>query len=192
MGRPIRGAHPTRDRLPVIFTPTTLDGVVLIEPEPQEDERGFFARVWCERDFARHGITTTWVQCNVSFNPKTATVRGMHYQRPPHAEAKLIRCTRGAIFDVALDLRPDSPRFTGHVAVVLSAANHKMLFIPEGLAHGFQTLEDDTEVFYQMSAFYAPECAAGVRWDDPAFAIDWPRRDCIISKRDASYSDFTG
>jgi dTDP-4-dehydrorhamnose 3,5-epimerase len=176
----------------VIFTETQLPGAFIIQPERLADERGFFARTWCQREFETHGLHPRWVQGSISFNAKKGTLRGMHYQTAPHAEAKLIRCTRGAIYDVIIDLRPSSPTFKRHVAVVLTAENRTMLYVPEGVAHGFQTLEDDTEVFYLMSAFYAPECARGVRWDDPAFGIAWPPAERIIIERDRTYPDFTG
>jgi dTDP-4-dehydrorhamnose 3,5-epimerase len=175
----------------VIFTETALKGTILIAPEPVPDERGFFARVWCEREFARHGIEARWVQSSISFNRRRGTLRGLHYQEPPHEEDKLVRCTMGAIFDVVVDLRRDSPSFREHLTVVLSSANRLMLFIPKGCAHGFQTLEDDTEVSYHMSEFYAPGQAAGVRWDDPAFGIPWPIRDPIVSERDRRLPGFS-
>jgi dTDP-4-dehydrorhamnose 3,5-epimerase len=174
----------------VIFTETTLKGAFIVDPERQEDPRGFFARTWCERECARQGLNTRIVQCSVSVNKKKGTLRGLHYQTAPYQEAKLVRCSRGSIYDVVVDLRPDSPTFKQHVTVVLSAENGRMLYVPEGCAHGFQTLEDDTEVSYQMSAFYAPEYARGVRWDDPAFGIEWPPDDRIILDRDRSYPDF--
>ncbi len=174
----------------MIFTPTRITGVFIIEPELIEDERGSFARTFCRREFARHGLNPNLVQCNISFNRKRGTLRGMHYQAEPHAEAKLVRCTRGEIFDVAVDLRPDSPTYRDWVGVELSAENRRALYIPEGLAHGFITLTDDTEVFYQMSESYHPECARGVRHDDPAFGIDWPLRAICISKKDSTWPDF--
>jgi dTDP-4-dehydrorhamnose 3,5-epimerase len=174
----------------MIFTETKLKSSFLIEPEPRADERGFFARTWCQREFEAHGLQTQWVQCNISFNKKKGTLRGMHYQVAPYAEAKLVHCTRGAIYDVIIDLRCDSLTFKQWLGVKLTADNRQMLFIPEGFAHGFQTLEDDTEVFYQMSEFYAPEYAKGVRWDDSAFGISWPSAERIISARDRSYPDF--
>ncbi len=173
------------------FTETPLRGAFVIEIEPREDERGMFARTWCEKEFWEHGLDTTIKQCNVSFNRHRGTLRGMHFQRAPHGEIKLVRCTRGAVHDVIIDLRRDSPTYKQHFAIRLTAQNHTMLYIPEGFAHGFQTLEDDTELFYQMSTFYQPDAAAGVRWDDPAFGIQWPpveRR--IISERDAKLPDF--
>ena len=174
----------------MIFTETALPGAWIVDVERLEDSRGFFARTWCEREFAERGLTTELAQCNVSFNKRRGTLRGLHYQAAPHREAKLIRCTRGAIHDVILDLRPDSPMFKRHVAVVLDAESRRMLYVPEGLAHGFQTLEDDTEIFYQMSAFHAPDHARGVRWNDPAFGIRWPEAERTISERDQRYPDF--
>jgi dTDP-4-dehydrorhamnose 3,5-epimerase len=175
----------------VIFVPTGLPAAFVVEPERREDQRGFFARTWCAREFEARGLTTRLVQCSVSFNKRKGTLRGMHYQAPPHEEAKLVRCTMGAIHDVIIDLRPTSPTYKLYVAVLLTAENRRMLYVPEGFAHGFQTLVDDTEVFYQMSEFHSPAHARGVRWDDPAFAIAWPPDDRIINDRDRSYPDFT-
>lgn len=173
----------------MIFTETKLKGAYVIELERIEDERGFFARSWCQKEFEEHGLNSRLVQCNISFNKKKGTLRGMHYQAGPYEEAKLVRCTRGAIYDVIIDLRPDSDTFKQWIAEELSAKNQKMLYIPEGFAHGFQTLENDSEVFYQMSEFYHPECARGVRWDDPTFRIIWPPDNKrIISTRDLDYS----
>jgi dTDP-4-dehydrorhamnose 3,5-epimerase len=172
------------------FLETKISGVFEIRPELARDERGFFGRSWCQKEFASHGLDSRLVQCNISGNFRKGTLRGMHYQSAPFAETKLVRCTRGSIFDVALDLRPDSPTHKQWVAFVLSAENHHMLCIPEGCAHGFLTLEDHCEVFYQMSEFYDPESARGVRWNDPAFGIEWPERAEVISARDASYPDF--
>lgn len=174
----------------MIFTETKIPGAFIIEPERREDDRGFFARTWCTREFEARGLNPRLVQCSISFNKKRGTLRGMHVQAPPHAEAKLVRCTMGAIHDVILDLRPHSPASKQYVAVVLSAENRTMIYLPEGVAHGFQTLEDRTEVFYQMSEFYAPGSERGVRWDDPAFGIPWPDADRTISERDRSYPDF--
>jgi dTDP-4-dehydrorhamnose 3,5-epimerase len=174
----------------VIFNETKLKAAFAIELQKQEDERGFFARSWCQRDFAEHGLNSKLVQCNISFNQMKGTLRGMHYQVAPHEEAKLVRCTRGALYDVIVDLRPASPTFMQWLGIELTAENHRMLYIPEGFAHGFQTLSDDTEVFYQMSEFYHPECARGVRWNDPAFNILWPVEEKIISTRDNSYPDY--
>jgi dTDP-4-dehydrorhamnose 3,5-epimerase len=174
----------------MIFTETKLPGAYIIELERLADERGFFARAWCQREFEAHRLNTQLVQCNVSFNGKKGTLRGMHYQAKPYEEVKLVRCTAGAIYDVIIDLRPDSPTFTQHTAVELTAQNYKMLYIPEGFAHGFLTLEDNTEIFYQMSMVYVPAAARGVRWNDPTFGIEWPRAVQVISERDRDYADF--
>jgi dTDP-4-dehydrorhamnose 3,5-epimerase len=176
----------------VIFVPTALPGAFVVEPERREDQRGFFARTWCAREFEAHGLNPRLAQCSVSFSKRKGTLRGMHYQVAPYQEAKLVRCTMGAIHDVIIDLRPTSPAYKQHLAVVLTAENRRMLYVPEGFAHGFQTLADDTEVFYQMSEFYSPDHARGIRWDDPAFALVWPPDDRIIIDRDQSYPDFAG
>ena len=173
------------------FTELRLKGAYLLELELIEDERGFFARSWCRDEFREHGLDPALVQCNISFNRRRGTLRGMHYQIAPHAEAKLVRCTQGSIYDVILDLRPESATYCAWTGSDLSAQNRRMLYVPAGFAHGFQTLEDDCEVFYQMSAFHHAPCARGVRWNDPAFSIDWPLRDPVVSARDASYSDFS-
>jgi dTDP-4-dehydrorhamnose 3,5-epimerase len=175
----------------MIFIETQLKGAFIIKPERLEDERGFFARTWCQREFEAHGFNSRLVQCNISFNKKAGTLRGMHYQAAPYEEAKLVRCTQGAIYDAIIDLRPESPTFKQYTAIVLTAQNRKMLYVPEGFAHGFLTLEDHTEVFYQMSEFYAPEYARGIRWNDPAFNIQWPADVQVISDRDRNYPDFT-
>ncbi len=172
------------------FFATKLKGAFSIEPERLEDERGFFARTWCEREFAALGLDPRCVQCSISFNKKKSTLRGLHYQAAPGEEAKLVRCTRGAIYDVIVDLRPGSKTFKQWFSVELTAENHKMIFIPENFAHGFLTLQDDTEVYYQMSAFYAPEYARGIRWNDPAFDIAWPAEVQVISDRDRNYPNF--
>ena len=174
----------------MIFAETKLKGAFIVEPERLEDERGFFARTWCQREFEAHGLNTRWVQCNISFNRTRGTLRGMHYQAAPYEEAKLVRCTMGAIYDVIVDLRPESPIFKQHIAVVLTAQNHKMLYVPEGFAHGFLTLEDNTEVFYQMSESYVPGYSRGIRWNDPAFGIQWPTDVQAISERDQNHPDF--
>lgn len=174
------------------FSETAIPGAYLVEIEALADERGFFARSWCCDEFAQHGLNARLVQCDISYNKKRGTLRGMHYQAAPYPEAKLVRCTMGAIYDVILDLRRDSSAFGRWAAVELSAANRRMLYIPEGVAHGFQTLEDDSEVFYQMSECYHPECARGVRWDDPAFGIAWPLAGLVISQRDRAYDGFAG
>jgi dTDP-4-dehydrorhamnose 3,5-epimerase len=172
------------------FRETKISGVFEIRPELSEDERGFFARSWCQQEFAARGLNSRLVQCNISGSLRKGTLRGMHYQVAPFAETKLVRCTRGSIFDVALDLRPDSPSYKQWTAAVLTAENHHMLCISEGCAHGFLTLENDCEVFYQMSEFYHAEAARGVRWNDSAFDIAWPGTAEVISTRDASYPDF--
>lgn len=172
------------------FSPTALAGACIIDIEPVPDERGFFARSWCREEFARHGLNPDLAQCSISFNKKRGTLRGMHYQAKPHEETKVVRCTRGSIYDVILDLRPESPTFRKWIAVELSADNRRMLYIPAGLAHGFQSLTDDAEVFYQISTPYHPELARGVRWDDPAFGIEWPVMERIISDKDRQYPDF--
>jgi dTDP-4-dehydrorhamnose 3,5-epimerase len=174
----------------VIFRPTPLGGAFVIEPESNADSRGLFARTWCRRELESRGLETRVAQCSTSFNTRTGTLRGMHYQSPPLAETKIVRCTRGSIYDVIIDLRPDSPTFTQHFALALTADDRTALYVPPLFAHGFQTLEDDTEVFYQISEFYSAEHARGVRWDDPAFRIAWPPAERSISERDRSYPDF--
>jgi dTDP-4-dehydrorhamnose 3,5-epimerase len=171
----------------MIFTETKLKGAYLVDLDQHEDERGFFARSWCMDEFEKHDLNARLVQCNISFNKKRGTLRGMHYQTEPYKEAKLVRCTMGALYDVIIDLRSDSPTFKEWFSVELTAHNHRALYVPEGLAHGFQTLEDNTEVFYQMSEFFHPECARGVRWDDPAFGIAWPILSPILSNKDAQF-----
>ncbi len=174
----------------MIFKETKLKGAYIIEIEPLEDERGFFARAFCQKEFEEHGLSSHVAQCNVSYNKRKGTLRGMHYQASPYEEAKLVSCIRGAIYDVILDLRPRSGTYKQWISAELSDENRRMLYIPEGFAHGFQTLKDNTEVFYQMSEFYHPECAGGVRWDDPAFGIEWPISEKIISDADKSFADF--
>ena len=176
----------------MIFTKTVLNDAMIIDIERKEDDRGFFARSWCRREFEAHGLNPNLAQCNISFNPKKGTLRGMHFQVKPYEEAKLARCMRGSLCDVIVDLRPDSPTYNKHLSVVLTSENRRMLYVPEGFAHGFLTLEDDTEVFYQISEFYRPESQRGFRWDDPAFAIAWPAEVRLISERDRSYPDFGG
>lgn len=171
----------------MIFTETKLKGVYLVDIERREDERGFFARSWCSDEFHKHGLNQNLVQCNISYNKKKGTLRGMHYQVTPFAEAKLVRCTRGSIFDVVIDLRKNSDTFCRWLSVELTSENHRALYIPEDCAHGFQTLVDDAEVFYQMSEYYRPEYSRGVRWDDPAFQVVWPLKDIVISQKDAQY-----
>jgi dTDP-4-dehydrorhamnose 3,5-epimerase len=172
------------------FTSTELSGVFVIEVEPRADERGLFARTYCREEFAAHGLCTEWVQCNVSFNARAGTLRGMHWQAPPHEEIKLVRCTSGSALDVVADLRSGSPTYRKWVAVELTATNRRALYIPDGCAHGFQTLVDGTELFYQMSAFYVPGAARGARWDDPALGIAWPPCGArVIAPRDLSFPD---
>jgi dTDP-4-dehydrorhamnose 3,5-epimerase len=174
----------------MLFTELALPGAFIVAPERRVDARGYFARTFCRDEFAAHGLTGDFVQCNTSYNTRRGTLRGMHFQRPPHEEAKLVRCTRGAVLDVVLDLRPTAATFRCWRAVELTVANGLALFIPVGFAHGFQTLTDDAEVFYLMTERHDPGSAGGVRWDDPAFGIDWPIRPSILSRRDASYGDF--
>lgn len=169
------------------FTPLFENGPVLIEMEKRVDERGFFARSFCEDELKTAGIQTHWPQQNVSFNVKKGTVRGMHFQNEPFEEPKIVRCTRGAIHDVVIDLRASSPQHGASFAVELSADNHNALFIPGGFAHGFQTLDDNTEVLYHMGALYQPDAANGLRWNDPTFNIVWPLPINVISERDAAY-----
>lgn len=176
----------------MIFKETKIKGVFVIEPERFEDERGFFTHSWSRRVFEEAGLDTNLVECDISFNRRKGTLRGMHYQSAPHGQTKLVRCTRGAIFDVAVDIRPGSPTFRQWVGVELSEHNRLLFYIPKELAHGFQTLEDGTEVFYQISASgYVPEAGRGVRWDDSAFGIEWPDTgERIIIARDREYPDF--
>lgn len=175
----------------VLFERTPIDGVFVVVPERFEDERGFFARTYCDDDFAEHGLESRFVQCNVSWNRSKGTLRGMHYQTSPHGEVKLVRTTAGAILDVVVDIRRGSRTHLKHFAVELTAENRNALYIPKGMAHGFLTLADDTEVFYQMSDKYAPDFARGLRWDDPAFAIEWPFEPLVMNQRDATYADYT-
>ncbi len=174
----------------MLITETKLKGAFVIELERFEDVRGFFAQSWSEREFAGAGLNAHWVESNLSFNKEAGTLRGMHYQSPPFAQVKLVRCTRGSIYDVFIDLRRHSDTFKQWFGVELSAENHRMLYIPGEFAHGYQTLEKNTEVFYQTSASYAPDHADGVRWNDPAFNIAWPDADRIIIERDRDYPDF--
>ncbi len=172
------------------FKETSLPGTFLVDLEPQQDERGFFARSFCEREFAAHGLVTRYPQCNVSFNRVRGTLRGMHYQAAPHREAKLVRCTRGSIHDVIVDLREASPARGRWYGVVLDSDGRTALYVPPGCAHGFLSLCDNTEVLYQMGEFHVPEAARGFRWDDPAFSIHWPFTPTVISGRDRSYPSF--
>lgn len=175
----------------VIFTPTKLRDAYIVDIEKREDDRGFFARSWCRREFAERRMVSDLAQANVSFSLKRGTLRGMHYQMKPYEETKLIRCTRGAIYDVIIDLRPNSTTYGQWVGAELTADNYKMLYVPEGLAHGFQTLSDDAEVAYQMSQFFTPGAARGIRYNDPAFGIQWPMKVEVISSEDASWPDFS-
>ena len=170
------------------FTETPLIGALVVELQPHKDDRGLFARTFCAREFRAQGLIETVVQCNTSWNTSKGTVRGLHYQLPPSSEAKLVRCTAGAVWDVIVDLRPASRTYLQHVGVELTAANQKALYIPEMFAHGFQTLEDGTEVFYQMSEFYAPELARGLRYDDPKLGIKWPLAVASISDKDQAWA----
>lgn len=174
----------------MIFTETELKGAYLIDVEKKADNRGFFARVWCQREFQAHNLPQQFVQCNVSWNRRKGTLRGMHRQLPPHEESKLIRCTRGAIYDVILDLRSDSPTFGRWVGVELTEDNHRSLFVPGGFAVGFQTLAKDSEVLYLMSEFYTPGAEQGIRYNDPAFGLEWPTEVTVISEKDKSWPDF--
>jgi dTDP-4-dehydrorhamnose 3,5-epimerase len=177
------------------FEATKLGGVFVIEVEPFEDARGFFARSWSEQEFAAQGLNTQLAESTISFSKRAGTLRGMHLQSAPHAQVKLVRCTMGAIYDVVIDLRPESPTFKQWVPVELTAANRRQLYVPESCAHGFQTLVDDTEICYFMTEVYAPQCERGVRWDDPAFGIEWPpcvAGERIIIERDRQYPDFVG
>jgi dTDP-4-dehydrorhamnose 3,5-epimerase len=176
----------------MIFTETALKGAHIVDIEKIEDERGFFARSWCRREFETRGLNGKLAQCSISFNPRKGTLRGLHFQVKPHEEAKLVRCTRGSIFDAIVDLRRDSPSYKKSASVVLTAGSRSMLYVPEGFAHGFLTLEDDTEVFYLISEFYAPESQRGIRWDDPSLAITWPGKPAFISSRDRAFPDFDG
>ena len=169
------------------FVTTPLSGLYVVEIEPHNDERGFFARSFCAREFQAFGLESTVAQCNISFNKKAGTLRGLHFQAPPHEEAKLVRCTRGAIYDVVVDIRSVSPTYLHWHAVELTSDNKRTLFIPRGFAHGFQTLMDNSEVFYVMSDFYHSESSRGLRWDDPTLAIAWPLRNAIISDKDRKY-----
>lgn len=174
----------------MIFKPLELGEACLIELEPKEDGRGSYARSWCAREFKANGLNDRVVECGISYNRRRGTLRGMHMQLSPHAQAKVVRCTRGEIYDVIIDLRPHSPTYCRWIAVDLSAARGTMLYVPEGFAHGFQTLESDTEVMYQMSEYYQPDAEHGIRWNDSHFAISWPLADPTISAKDLNYNDF--
>jgi dTDP-4-dehydrorhamnose 3,5-epimerase len=173
------------------FTPTQLPGACIIEIRRLEDERGFFARTFCQREFQEHGLNPNLAQCNLSYNKVKGTLRGMHFQASPYQEAKLVCCMQGAIQDVIIDIRPDSPTYMNYFSINLTSAAHNALYVPEGFAHGFLTLEPETYVFYQMSEFYAPDAARGFRWNDPAFDIKWDSDIQMISERDASLPNFS-
>jgi dTDP-4-dehydrorhamnose 3,5-epimerase len=175
----------------MIFRETTLLGAYVVDIDKLADSRGFFARTWCQREFDKAGLISRMVQASISFNMRKGTLRGLHFQRAPSMEAKLVRVTQGAIFDVIVDLRPDSDTFLKYYSITLDSKNRSALYIPPGFAHGFQTTEEHTEVFYQMSDFYNPEYACGVRWDDPVFGIEWPEGDRILLDRDRGYADFS-
>jgi dTDP-4-dehydrorhamnose 3,5-epimerase len=174
----------------MIFTETKLKGAFILDLEHREDDRGFFARTFCAKEFEAHGLKPTVAQCNLSFNHKAGTMRGMHYQIPPAAETKLVRCTRGAIYDVIIDLRPDSPTYMEYVGVELSADNRRALYVPELFAHGYLALTDGAEVGYQVGEFYTPGYERGIRYDDPAFEIEWPMSVAVISDKDAAWAPF--
>lgn len=174
------------------FNKTSISGAYLIELEKIGDERGFFARAWCQNEFQGHNLVTRFVQCNLSFNKRRNTLRGMHYQSAPLEEVKLVRCTRGAVFDVIIDLRPESPTYLKWIGVELISDNYNMLYVPEGFAHGYLTLTIEAEIFYLVSQFYSPDHERGVRWNDPIFRIDWPiDGDLVISEKDNNWPDFT-
>jgi dTDP-4-dehydrorhamnose 3,5-epimerase len=175
----------------VIFHSTYLEGAYIIEPEKRSDDRGFFARTFCRKEMDKYGLVSEIVQTNISCSRTKGTLRGMHYQRAPHQETKLIRCTKGALYDVIIDLRANSPTYKRWFGVELTATNYKMLYIPGDFAHGFLTLEDDTEVVYEVSEFYTPQAEGGVRWNDPVFNITWPNNINKISEKDSSWPDFT-
>ncbi len=172
------------------FNETKLSGVFEISLEPMKDERGFFARTWCQQEFEQHGLSSVVRQCSLSFNEKKGTLRGVHFQAEPYPEDKIVRCVRGAIYDVVVDLRAGSPTFKKWIGVFLTAENRHMVYVPRGCGHGLLTLEDQTEVHYQMSEFYHSELSRGFRWNDPAFQIEWPDQPVIMSERDRSYPDF--
>lgn len=175
----------------MIFKKTNLAGAYIVEMEKLEDSRGFFARAWCQKEFVAEGLVSNFVQCNVSNNIQRNTLRGMHYQASPFGEVKLVRCTKGAIFDVIIDLRSESKTYLKWFGIELTSENHRMLYVPENFAHGYLTLTDNTEIFYQVSQFYTPSHERGVRWNDPLFGIDWPnKKDIVISEKDSTWPDF--
>ncbi len=171
----------------MLFTETKLPGAYVIDIAPHKDDRGFFARTFCEREFTEHNLVNAFVQCNVSLTRFKGTLRGLHFQRSPACEVKLVRCTQGSLFDVIVDLRPDSPTYLQHIGMELTAQNHRALYVPAMFAHGFQTLEDETEAFYQMTEFHSPGLATGMRHDDPRLEIRWPLSVSVISERDRTW-----
>ncbi len=175
----------------MIFTETKLKGAFILEVKKIEDERGFFGRSWCKKELEDHGLNANVVQANVSYNKVKGTLRGMHFQKPPYQETKLVRCTRGAIYDVIIDLRPDSPTYRQYIGVELTEDNYRMLFVPGDFAHGFITLQDKTEVTYQVTQYYTPGAEGGIRWNDPAFNIRWPIEPVVVSGKDQVHPDFT-
>ncbi len=174
----------------MIFTETKLKGAFILEVKKIEDERGFFGRSWCKKELEDHGLNANVVQANVSYNKVKGTLRGMHFQKPPYQETKLVRCTRGAIYDVIIDLRPDSPTYRQYIGVELTEDNYRMLFVPGDFAHGFITLQDKTEVTYQVTQYYTPGAEGGIRWNDPAFNIRWPIEPVVVSGKDQVHPDF--
>ena len=173
----------------MIFRETKLQGAFIIGVEKREDDRGFFARAWCKKEFDEHGLTASMVQSNIAFSKRKGTLRGLHYQSAPYGEVKVVRCTRGSLYDVLVDVRPGSPTYRQWIGVELTSENHKMTYIPEGFAHGYQTLEDNTEVMYQVSQFYFPDFERGIRYDDPGIGIDWPHMVKILSDKDKGWPD---
>lgn len=192
MGWKVCGGSANDKCLVMRFVPTSIEGAFLIKLDLIEDHRGFFARTFCRDEFITHGLESDLAQCSISFNKQRGTLRGMHYQSAPHEEVKLVRCTRGAIFDVILDVRANSTSFKRWETFSLTEDNGQLLYIPRGVAHGFQTLVDNTEVFYQMSNYYHPESACGLRWNDPAFSIAWPLSSPIMSDKDYDYPLWSG
>jgi len=190
MGRKICNSNTGGKNFSLIFIKTELEGAYIVELEKIEDERGFFSRSWDKKKFQELNLNPSLVQCNVSFNKLKGTLRGMHFQAQPYEEARLVRCTRGSIFDVIIDLRKKSNTFKRWLGIELSEHNYNMLYVPEGFAHGFQTLEDNTEVFYQMSEEYMPEYTRGVKWNDESFQIKWPIKPTVVSQKDMSYTAF--
>lgn len=172
------------------LVPGSIHGAHIAEIEPIADERGFFARIWCQDEFDAHGLSASWAQSNLQFSPQQGTLRGLHYQKAPHSEVKLVRCTAGAVFDVAVDLRPSSPTYLAWMGTELTAENRRLVWVPEGCAHGYLTLAADSEVYYLTSHRYVPDAATGVRFDDPAFSIDWPRNVEVVAPRDVEWPDF--